>query len=165
MLVLLAVCLYTDLTARKIYNPVVLPALAAAVIFHLACGGVPRALWSLAGLFLGGALLFIPFLLGGIGAGDVKLLAAIGALQGPDFVLRAFLMGALAGGVLSAWQLLRQKRMLVTLKNFALLLLSLACGAPVLKNGPAAAAGGGEKTAIPYGAAIVAGAAAAYLAR
>jgi prepilin peptidase CpaA len=46
-------------------------------------------------------LLVIPFALGGIGAGDVKLLGIIGALKGPDFVFIAFLAAAITGGIMS----------------------------------------------------------------
>ena len=49
---------------------------------------------------------FLPLLLFRMLSGDVKLLAAIGALKGPLFVLWAFLYGALAGGVLDVGALL-----------------------------------------------------------
>jgi prepilin peptidase CpaA len=55
-------------------------------------------------------LLLLPCILGWMGAGDVKLLGAIGALQGPLIVLRAGLYGAVVGGLLSALVLTAARR-------------------------------------------------------
>ena len=73
----------------------------AGLIYFAFIGGWNGVLFSLAGLLAGSALLLIPFILGGMGGGDVKLLGAIGALQGASFVLAAFLVGAILGGMLS----------------------------------------------------------------
>jgi len=78
--------------------------------FHLAAGGVAYALyaaglhglaWSLAGLALGLALLLPVHMIGGMGAGDVKLLAGIGAWMGPSIVLGSFVATVLVGGALA----------------------------------------------------------------
>ena len=54
-------------------------------------------------------------LLGATGAGDVKLMAAIGAIIGPALVISAFLFSAVAGGVLAVAVALRRRRLAVTL--------------------------------------------------
>lgn len=162
LFVVLAVCVYTDITARKIYNLVLLPACVSALLYYLLTGGLGLGWWSVQGLLLGIALLIIPFATGGIGAGDVKLLGIIGALKGPNFVLIAFLAGAIVGGVISAIYLIRQKKMLSVLKNIGYNIYYLAIGAPRIRviddNGQTA-------VTIPYGAAIALGAAAAYFVR
>jgi prepilin peptidase CpaA len=56
---------------------------------------------SLAGCLVGGALFFPFFALKGLGAGDVKLMAAVGAWLGPIGALWASLYAAVAGGVLA----------------------------------------------------------------
>ena len=55
----------------------------------------------LLGLLLGGFGFFCSFLLSGMGAGDVKALAALGALIGPSAIFQTFLYMALIGGVIS----------------------------------------------------------------
>ena len=95
-----------DLATRRIPNWLTFGLMGLGVVTGFIAGGLEGLADSLQGLLLGGALLFIPFLLGGMGAGDVKLLAAIGALKGSSFVLRAFLYGALAGGALALGALL-----------------------------------------------------------
>lgn len=158
----LAICFYTDVTARKIYNFILLPACISALIYHLLTGGLGLGWWSIQGLLLGIALLVIPFSMGGIGAGDVKLLGIIGALKGPDFVIIAFLAGAIVGGIMAAVYLIKQKKMLTILKNIGYNAYYLAIGAPRIgvtdDNGQTA-------VTIPYGAAIALGTAAAYCVR
>ena len=115
LIFLMSVCVYTDICKNRIYNIVLLPFVFAALLTSLCSGGVSQLLWSVKGLLLGLALLFIPFALGGMGAGDVKLLGAVGALKGPVFVLSVFLTGAVAGGMLSLLIMIRAGRLKVTL--------------------------------------------------
>lgn len=96
------VALVTDLSSRTIPNWLPLTSVAAG----LACG-----LWSGGGRGLaiaaaGTALGFLVFLalhwLGGLGGGDVKLMAGFGALLGPAGILGAALAACVAGAVLAA---------------------------------------------------------------
>ncbi|MCL6638086.1 MAG: A24 family peptidase [Firmicutes bacterium] len=158
-----AACLYTDITRRKIYNCVLFPAVLLAAGYHTWTGGMAGGWFSLRGLALGLALLLIPYFAGGIGAGDVKLLATIGSLKGPAFVLQAFLAGAIAGGVLALIYLLRDKRLPEVLRKTVTIFLL-----PAYPAGPGGAGRPPEEvksTTIPYGAAIAAGTLAAYLVR
>ncbi|MBO8128022.1 MAG: prepilin peptidase [Peptococcaceae bacterium] len=109
MLALLVICLITDLRSRKIYNPVVLVFIVVGLVYHLVDEGWAGVLFSLQGLAVGMLLLIIPFVMGKMGAGDVKLLGAVGALQGPAFVFHAFLASAIAGGVLAVITLARKR--------------------------------------------------------
>lgn len=111
------ISVYTDLRQRKIYNYVVIPGALAGLALYSITGGTAGLFLSLKGLGLGFGLLLIPFALGGFGAGDVKLLGAIGALKGPVFVFKVFLGTGLAGGVLAVLVLVKQKRLLSTLKR------------------------------------------------
>lgn len=160
----LAICLYTDVTSRKIYNKVLLPTCISAIIYHLLTGGLGQGWWSVRGLLLGIALLVIPFSMGGIGAGDVKLLGIIGALKGPDFVLIAFLAGAIVGGVMSAVYLIKQKNILTILKKIGCNAYFMAMGAP-RTEGKVSDNDNQTEVTIPYGAAIAIGTAAAYFVR
>ena len=88
----------TDLRSRRIPNVLTFGASAAAVLFLGVSAGWAGVLWSLEGWAVG-CLFFLPwFLLGGMGAGDVKLLAALGAWVGPGSAVWMALYAGLAGG-------------------------------------------------------------------
>ena len=94
----LAACV-SDVRARRIPNVLTLGAAAAAIVFHTASSGTSGLASAALGWVLG-LLLFLPlFALRGIGGGDVKLLAALGAWLGPSMVLWVAAFAAIAGGV------------------------------------------------------------------
>ena len=97
----LAVACVSDVRTRRIPNPLTFSAAAGALLFHLITGGVSAAGSSLAGALLGALLFFPMFALRGMGAGDVKLLAAVGAWLGPSQVVMAALATSIAGGVIA----------------------------------------------------------------
>jgi len=105
---------YTDFTARRISNRLTFGLAGLALAARLALGGPEAALAGVEGWALGAALLILPFILGWMGAGDVKLLASFGALGGPQFVLQAALMGCIVGGVIALVYLAREKKLLQT---------------------------------------------------
>jgi prepilin peptidase CpaA len=89
----------TDLLYSRVPNWLVLPVTVLALCLHFADAGVQGLLFSLGGWVAGFALLIGFYALGGTGAGDVKLLAAVGALSGTSRVFSIFLYSALFGGV------------------------------------------------------------------
>lgn len=90
--------------------------LAAAGISGLSLGA------SMAGFALGLALMLPGHALGATGAGDVKLMAAVGAIVGPAHVVNAFLFTAVAGGVLAVLVAVRRRRLSATLAGTARML-------------------------------------------
>ena len=119
---LLALACVTDLRTRRIPNVLTFSAAAGAVLFHLATGGWQAAGSSIVGLVVG-ALLFLPmFALRGMGAGDVKLLAAVGAWLGPGQVAVVALATSLAGGVMAVVVALAYGYLRKALTNLYLLL-------------------------------------------
>lgn len=90
--VILAIALYTDIKQRKIPNLLTLTAAVSGILFHFINGSGQGISYGAEGLLLGTALLFIPFLMGGMGGGDVKLLAALGSWLGPSGVLDVFFL-------------------------------------------------------------------------
>ncbi len=151
--VMLLICLISDLKERKIYNIVLLPALLFGLINNLATGGWLGLLQSLLGFALGLSILIIPFAMGGMGAGDVKLLAVIGAIKGPLFVFYSALGMGLAGGIIAFAILIYQGTLLTLIVNFCRSVwLMLISGFKVI-----AFHYDNEKIMFPYGLAIVVG--------
>jgi prepilin peptidase CpaA len=99
-LVLASIACWTDLRTRRIPNVLTFGAAAAGLAFHAFFSG-SGPLTALAG-WITGVLIFAPlFLLRGMGAGDLKLLGALGAWLGPLMAFRIGLWSALAGGLLA----------------------------------------------------------------
>jgi prepilin peptidase CpaA len=96
-----AIACVWDLRCRRIPNVLTLGAAVAAVGFHAVVGGIDGGVTSAAGWLVGVALLFLPFALGGMGGGDVKLLGALGAWVGPADAVWLALYTGVAGGVLA----------------------------------------------------------------
>jgi prepilin peptidase CpaA len=91
----------TDLKTRRIPNALTFSAAAAALVFHAVQGGWSGAGQAAAGLGVG-LVVFLPlFALGGLGGGDVKLLAALGAWVGPAAILWTAVWTGIAGGPLA----------------------------------------------------------------
>ena len=119
---LLALACVTDLRTRRIPNVLTFSAAAGAVLFHLATGGWQAAGWSIVGLVLGASLFLPMFALRGMGAGDVKLLAAVGAWLGPGQVAIVALATSLVGGVMAVVVALAYGYLRKALTNLYLLL-------------------------------------------
>ena len=87
-----------DSRRRKIPNLVTFPTMVLALAGHSLTGRLDGFLFSAGGLALGIALFIIPYAMGGMGAGDVKLMGAAGAILGPRGIIIASIMVILAGG-------------------------------------------------------------------
>lgn len=154
LVTVLGICFITDLKHQKIYNKVVFPSLILAVLLNTYLYSFNGFKMSLTGFATGFSVLLIPYLLGGIGAGDVKLLALIGTIKGSAFVVNTSLYMALIGGVIALIIILSHKEFLNFIRNVVVWISSLFHGiayklemptTPFLKK-------------YPYGVAIVGGA-------
>ncbi len=99
--VLLILALIHDIRFSRIPNWLTLPAIVVAVILHISMDGLYGLRMSLGGMAVGFCLFIGFYLLGGMGAGDVKLMAAVGALLGPQDAFYSVVFTALAGGLYS----------------------------------------------------------------
>ena len=88
-----------DIRVQKIPNLLTIPTMFAGIIYHFLTTGWNGLIFSAGGLALGIALFLIPYIMGGMGAGDAKLMGAIGAIIGPRGVFLASLFTAVAGGI------------------------------------------------------------------
>lgn len=146
VLAIVAIAVVTDVRRRKIYNALTFPAMVLGFAVNGVQDGPGGLLFTAAGLLLGAALFILPVAFLGRGAGDLKLLAAIGALGGPVFVLWCGLLTGVAGGVFALLVLVRRRRFGVVAAGMALDVMS--------RQVPAAASG----LRLPYAVPIAAGA-------
>ena len=107
----------TDLHSRRIPNWLTFGASAGALAFHYLTAGQDGVVHAMGGWVIG-LVLFMPmFLLGGMGAGDVKLLAALGAWLGPGYATLLAMYSSLAGGVIAVPMAMRHNYLGTAFKN------------------------------------------------
>jgi len=152
--VLLGAAVVTDIRERKIPNKLTVSGLLAGIVLGTVLeGGLPLMALSGAGLAL---LVSFPLVaLGAFGAGDAKLLTAVGAFVGPGGLLSVALYAALAGGLLAVGNTIRRGAflgVLINMKNLVVYWISLGRhGERIGLDSPGA-------ESVPYGLAIAAGA-------
>ena len=91
----------TDLNTRRIPNGLTFGAALVGFLYQFLSGGVDGLGHAALGWLVGAAIFFLPFALGGLGGGDVKLLAALGAWLGPADAVWLALYTAVAGGLMA----------------------------------------------------------------
>jgi prepilin peptidase CpaA len=139
-----------DIRTRRIPNE--LTAAMAGIGIGLSAAGISGiSVWaSMLGFAVGLALMMPGHVLGATGAGDVKLMAAVGAIVGPALVVTAFLFTAVAGGVLAVVVAARRRRLSATLAGTGRLVAGSAETRAQLRSAPAA-------SRFAYGPAIAVG--------
>ena len=113
----------TDLRSRRIPNVLTFGAAAAALVFSLLTGGWSGLGSAALGWLIGALVFIVPFALGGLGAGDVKLLAALGAWLGPWGAIWTALYTGIAGGVMAIGVALATGYLRRALTNVSMLLM------------------------------------------
>lgn len=99
LIAVLLTAVITDLRSYRIPNWLTVPAMACGLLIHTLINWTGGLVVSLEGLGLGFGLFLIFYLMGGMGAGDVKLMAVVGSFLGPRGVLYAALLTGLLGGL------------------------------------------------------------------
>ncbi len=115
LLPLAALITYHDLRYRRIPNPFVLSALVGGLVINTVARGGDGLLSGLGGCALAFALMFGLHLFGAMGAGDVKLFAAVGALFGIHLVPPIFLVVLVTGGCLALLTMIRTRSVMSTM--------------------------------------------------
>ena len=110
-LLFVGLCVASDVRTLRIPNALTGPAMLVGVALNAWCFGWHGAQLSVAGLGLAIVLLIGPFALGGIGAGDVKMMGAVGTFIGPTLLLLSLVVGLALGGVFAVAHLARQARL------------------------------------------------------
>ncbi len=150
---LAAVITYYDVCYRRIPNRLVLVALVSGLAVNTVFGGWSGMRASLVGCVFAFGLMLIMHLFGALGAGDVKLFAAVGAIIGVHLVFPTFLAVIITGAVLAVFSMLRAGTVRVTMQRVLLILAGFMPGWTIARF-PAPA---DRKHTIPYGVAITIG--------
>jgi prepilin peptidase CpaA len=159
LLIMLGLSVYSDIKERRIPNKLTVSGLFFGLLIGIPLeGGFP--LEALSGAALAFLLAFAIHALGGFGAGDAKLLTAVGAYVGPGGVFSVFAYGALAGGLVAVINAIGRGAFLGVVVNTRNLVASW-----IKRSHP------GDRMrpsfqgahSLPYGVAIAAGAALAWM--
>ena len=109
--ILLVVAAVIDGWKLKVPNWITFPLVISGWIYSTACFGWPGLGWSLVGTAVGLALLLPAYAIGGMGAGDVKLLAGVGAWVWGTVTFYAFCFSAIFGGVIAVAMIVYGKKL------------------------------------------------------
>ncbi len=110
-----------DVKSRRIPNFITGPAILLGLTMHLAQGGWGQFFLSLAAGLICGIVFLIFYLAGGMGAGDVKLMLAVGCIAGLPHVAYLLVLTAISGGVMALGLALVRGRLQQTVMNVAVL--------------------------------------------
>jgi prepilin peptidase CpaA len=144
-----------DLRTYRIPNYLTIGAALAGLVYQAAFHDLSGLGSGCLGLALGFFLLFPVYLIGGMGAGDVKALAALGTWLGPGLTLMLFCYMAIAGGLMALGVLIYKGLLWTKIRLYWSYLVSLVLFRPTgLKPGPGPKA---DVPGIPYGVAIALG--------
>jgi len=131
LILLVLIAALKDVRTRRIPNWLTVPAAVLGLALHAWYEGWPGVWTSIEGAALGLAAFILFFVAGGMGAGDVKLFGAVGALVGPQAMVLVFVFTGLLGGILAAAVAVWRRQFQATLPYGAVIaggtLLSLLC--------------------------------------
>jgi prepilin peptidase CpaA len=106
---LVVLAAYFDYRQRRIPNFLTLTAMAVGVTIHGLSGGWVGLSYSLWGLILGIGVFTVLYFLGGLGAGDVKLMGGVGSLLGANLMISVFVFTALVGGIMALYKMIANR--------------------------------------------------------
>ena len=152
-----------DIFTRRIPNWLSLPFLVAGVAVNTVQGGMQGMVSSVAGIGLATAVMGVFWYLRGMGMGDLKLLAAVGAWVGPGQLILALVATGIAGGFLAVGYALWHGSLGRALDGAAELVLGLPKQG--LRPHPTIVLDNAQAPRMPYGPAIAIGVIFSFLAR
>jgi prepilin peptidase CpaA len=145
-----------DVRSARIPNQLTYSALLVALMSRAVFLGLPGLKSGAIGMLVAGGLFLLLLMLGAMGGGDMKLMAAAGAWVGSTQVARLILISAIAGGVLAIGRMILRNKVGETLRNtMALIYYRLIFG---LQPHPVMNVQSPGSLRVPYGVAIAVGA-------
>lgn len=106
-----------DVRGGRIPNQLTYSGLLVALAVRSLVSGLPGFEDGIVGMLAGGGIFYLLFLLGGMGGGDVKLMAAVGAWAGTAHTVEILIAAAIAGGFLAICSMLFHGQVRITLLN------------------------------------------------
>lgn len=100
LLIFIILAFFTDVRDEKIPNVLTFSGMIVGLLYHLINSGISGLFFSILGLLTGFGILVILYSIGAVGAGDVKLFCAIGALAGLEFLLYACMYSIIYAGII-----------------------------------------------------------------
>jgi len=144
-----------DVRQQRIPNWLTYPGLLLGIILRFAFLGWHGLTTALGGALLAGGIVLLFYLVRAMGAGDVKLLAAVGSFVGPRQAFVILLATAIAGGILALVYALLRRRLWLTLKNLGSVVAFHSWGG--IKAHPNLNLDNPSALRMPYGLAIATG--------
>jgi prepilin peptidase CpaA len=153
LLPLTGIITYFDVRYRRIPNVFVLATLVSGLLINFMAGGVSGLSASAGGCLMAFGLMFMLHVFGAMGAGDVKLFAAVGSVVGTGLVPSTFVVVLLTGGVLAVCTILRNGTLFSTLTRVLQIFVGLLPGWQM----PRFEVPSDRRHTLPYGVAITLG--------
>ncbi|MGA1982886.1 MAG: A24 family peptidase [Acidobacteriaceae bacterium] len=144
-----------DVRSRRIPNFITMPAFLFGLALHLALGGWGQLFTALAAGIICGLVFLVFYLAGGMGAGDVKLIMAVGCIAGLSHVAYLLVLTALSGGAMAIVLAVARGRLQQTLTNVGA--LASHHGHEGLQPHPEINLSNRETLRLPYALAIAGG--------
>ena len=143
-----------DWRSRRIPNWLTVPGLLSGVLIHALIGGWHGTLFALEGAGLALLILLPLVIMRALGAGDWKLMGAVGAFVGPVMFLFVLLGSIFASGIMAVVQVLRMGRVTETLRNMLTLVRGFFSFG--LKKNPEISLDNPRLLKLPFGVAVAA---------
>jgi prepilin peptidase CpaA len=157
LIAVVMVAAFFDIRTHRIPNWLTLPGLLLGIALNAFLFELAGLWFSLKGLGLAFGVYFVLYLLRGMGAGDVKLMAAVGAAAGPMNWLGILFLTAILGGVAALVLAASKGRMRKTFQNMGLMLLSFRQGRAPYRDNPELDVQSDKALRLPHAVVIAAG--------
>ncbi|HEX3028387.1 MAG TPA: prepilin peptidase [Clostridia bacterium] len=116
VVVLCAFAIYFDIKKYKIKNEIIIAGIVSGILTNVLSNAIDGVVDSLLGLIIPVAVLFLLFALKMLGAGDIKLFSAIGAIMGWKFIIHSMIVSILLGGFIAVIIIVLRKNAVERLK-------------------------------------------------
>lgn len=148
---------WIDFAERRVPNwlnlALILVGFAVQVMYY----GGSGAWVGFLGMWTGFGLLIIPWMMHGMGAGDVKLMAAIGVWLGPWLTFLSFALGAVIGGIAAVIMITSSGRFQMACANLSVILSKCSNRSTLFTEYGSAKSFGNTSQLLPYGVPLTGG--------
>jgi len=148
---------WIDYSQRRVPNWLNASLIAAGFVVQGIYFGAEGLAAGLGGMLVGFGVLIVPWLMHGMGAGDVKLMSAIGVWLGPMLTLYSFALGVIIGGVAAVVMIVSTRRLKHACTNLNIILTKCTNPKLVFAEFGSAKSFGETSQLLPYGVPLTAG--------